>query len=156
MIKQLHIFDFDGTLADSSHRYRLGENGRIDLAHWIANENLAYKDKPLPLLERFLEMQNEGHIFPLIATARIWCQQSRDWAIRHGINAHIIARKDRNDSRGGATLKIQGVNRLLNLKPFQNVKEIHVWEDNQDYLNEICDYYKAVSVPHFIPSNQGF
>ena len=155
MIKQLHIFDFDGTLADSSHRYKLADNGKIDLAHWIANEDKTHLDTPLPLLADFIDMQSNPSIFPLIATARIWCQQSVEWALRHGVTAHVIARKNRNDCRGGAALKIQGVNRLLNLKQFQHITEIHVWEDNADYLAEICEYYSN-SVGHFIPSNQGF
>jgi hypothetical protein len=154
MITEMHVFDFDGTLADSSHRYRQAENGKIDLQYWIDNEHRTLDDSPLPLLTDFIDMQTTSHIFPLIATARIWCELSVLWAQRHGITSSVIARKDRRDSRGGAELKIQGINRLLNLKQFQNVEKIHVYEDNADYLYAICDYYQN-SVSHFIPSNQG-
>ena len=155
MLKEIHVFDFDGTLVDSSHRYRLGDNGRIDLQHWIDNEHKTLQDSPLPLLADFITMQTTKGIFPLIATARIWCDLSVQWAQKHGISAHVIARKNREDLRGGAALKITGINRLLNLRQFHSVDRIHVYEDNQDYLNEICEYYEN-SVPHFIPSNQGY
>ena len=154
-ITQLHVFDFDGTLVDSSHRYRtISETGKIDLKYWIANENKALEDSPLPYMSLFKTLlKTPGH-FPLIATARIWCPLSAEFARRHNINATIIARKNRQDCRGGAALKITGVNRLLNLKQFQGIQNIHVYEDNQQYLNDICVALPN-TIPHFIPSNQG-
>jgi phosphoglycolate phosphatase-like HAD superfamily hydrolase len=157
MIKDFHIFDFDGTLADSSHRYRVGDNGKIDLQHWIANEHLALLDRPLPLLNTYRDlMLSRGH-YPMIATARIWCHLSAQWVQEHGIAAHVVARLSRTDTRGGADLKITGVRRLLNLKQFSQVERVHVYEDNLDYLRDICDHFSGdyETVANFIPSNQG-
>lgn len=155
MIKRLHIFDFDGTLVDSSHRYQTQECGtKIDLEHWIANEHLTMEDSLLPLVDYFRECVQSEEDYAIIATARIWCDLSEKFAIENDINAQIIfARKDREDTRGGAALKITGVKKLLNLKQFANVEEIHVYEDNVSYLKSICDSLDAKG--HYFPSAQG-
>jgi len=158
MIKQISVYDFDGTVVDSSHRYRtqIDANGleKIDLQYWIDNEHKTLEDTLLPLAERFKEELANPEIFVIVATARIWCELSEKMAVREGVKAqHIIARKDRNDQRGGAALKITGLKRLLNLKQFKNVKEIHIFEDNQNYLNDLVDAFNGIG--HFYPSNQG-
>jgi phosphoglycolate phosphatase-like HAD superfamily hydrolase len=156
MITQLHVFDFDGTLVDSSHRYRVNPaTGKIDLDYWIANEHRALEDKPLPLLNYFLDLQDSPNHYPIIATARIWCDLSQQWAAAHGIRCHVIARRDRSDNRGGAALKVTGVRKLLNLKQFANVAQAHVYEDNAAYLRDICAGLPVPALAHFFPSNQG-
>ena len=154
MIETLHIFDFDGCLVDSSHRYKLGDNGKIDLQHWIANECRTLDDKVLPLMDYFKALTESEKDYPLIATARIWCNLSKIFTSDLGLSPTVIARRDRTDTRGGAALKILGVKRLLNLKQFKNVKHIHVYEDNKSYLQDICAAFEN-TIPHFIPSNQG-
>lgn len=154
MIKELHVFDFDGTLVDSSHRYRTTAEGKIDLDFWIANEHLAMLDKPLPLMETYRDMQERDDLYCMIATARIWCRLSQEYARQHGIMGHVVARRGRDDTRRGAALKVAGIRRLLNLKQFSKVEEIHVYEDNMDYLTGICGAFEN-AIPHFVPSNQG-
>lgn len=159
MIKEIHIFDFDGTLVDSSHRYRTVKdaNGkeRIDLDFWIANEDKADLDKPiLHNAEIFRSVRDDATKYALIATARIWCDGA-DKVCRENdlIPNGLIARRDRNDTRGGAQIKINHVKKLLNLKQFQNVERIHIHEDNLTYLKTIQREFDAIS--HFYPSNQG-
>lgn len=155
MIHTLHVFDFDGTLVDSSHRYRVNpETGRIDLDYWIANEHRALDDAPLPLLDTYRELQATPGHYCMIATARIWCDLSRDFAKMHRIHGRVVARRDRGDTRKGTDLKVAGVRSLLNLRQFSRVEEIHVYEDNLDYLEGIC-YAFENAIPHFVPSNQG-
>lgn len=155
MIKRLHIFDFDGTLVDSSHRYRTMPCGtRIDLDYWIANEGKALDDSPLPLADYFRTLLNSAEDYVIIATARIWDTLSQQFAEIHGLEAQtVFARRDRQDTRGGADLKIEGVKKLLNLRQFQGIKSIHVYEDNVDYLKKICDTLGAKG--HYYPSQQG-
>ena len=52
MIKKIKIYDLDGTLLDSSHRYR-AVGGKIDLAHWRENDTpaMVMKDGFLDLYE---------------------------------------------------------------------------------------------------------
>lgn len=154
MIKTIHIFDFDGTLVDSSHRYRIKDNGKIDLAHWVANEHRAIDDSILPLMEKYKRLLKSKTDYPIIATARIWDNHTRDFIAKHNLPVGtVIARKNRDDSRGGAQLKIQGIKKLLNLKQFKNVNSFHVYEDNVSYLKDLCEAFNAI--PHFFESNQG-
>ena len=37
MIKQISIFDLDGTTIDSNHRQATLPNGNLDLKHWFEN-----------------------------------------------------------------------------------------------------------------------
>jgi hypothetical protein len=151
-MQQLHVFDFDGTLVDSSHRYRLDSvTGRIDLDHWRENSPLAYLDTPLPLVRKFRALKAEGHVC-VIATARVWCVNAEKLCILNGIEYDaLVARNGENDSRGGVELKLSGIMPLFESQLFESV---HVYEDNLDYLNGLCEALDAV--PHFVPSNQGY
>ena len=160
MIKAIHIFDFDGTLVDSSHRYRAIDNKRIDLQYWIDNSHLAHLDKPIkPVCDIFRELVKSSFDYPLIATARILCDGFWKVCNDAGINPpSLIARKDRTCNKGGAELKIAHVDRLLNLKQFSKVSEIHVYEDNLAYLEKIALHYAKKGynvVKNYYPSNQG-
>lgn len=147
----LHIYDFDGVIADSSHRYRLGDDGNIDLPHWIENEKYALKDVALPLLHQLRQQSFNPNNIVIIATARIWCDLSRQWARIHNTNPdHVISRRDRTDERGGAELKIEGIK---NLEILEHMNEVHVYEDNKSYLDKMCAALSAI--PHFVKSNQG-
>ena len=56
MIKTVHVFDMDGTIVSSEHRYRLDPaTGKIDLAHWIENckPEMIEKDHLLPHAELY-------------------------------------------------------------------------------------------------------
>jgi beta-phosphoglucomutase-like phosphatase (HAD superfamily) len=155
MCKRLAIYDFDGTLVDSSHRYKttLCEDGieRIDLAYWIANEKLTMGDTLLPLMETFYNDCKNPEVIVVIATARIWCDLTVEFCERYSINPdYIIARQDRSDTRGGAQLKLQGLEFVTKThKP----ETIEVYEDNLQYLATMCKALNAVG--HFFPSNQG-
>jgi hypothetical protein len=160
MFKEIHIFDFDGTLVDSSHRYRTDKTGeKIDLQYWIDNEGKTLQDKVLPLTKKFTEICKASDKYAVIATARIWCHLSASFAyVNNLIPNGLVARMGRDDSRGGARLKTTYINRLLNLRQFANVTDIHVYEDNYSYLLEIMNVYKLKGynvIGHYSPSNQG-
>ena len=153
----IHVYDFDGTVVDSSHRYRtqIGSDGveRIDLQHWIDNEHKTLEDSLLPLADQYkADIQNPA-VFVVVATARIWCNLSKAFAAREGVTPqHLIARLSREDNRGGAELKISGLNKLLENPVFENA-EMHVFEDNTSYLKSLCDTFGAIG--HYYPSKQG-
>lgn len=154
-IKKIHVYDMDGCIVDSSHRYRTMPCGtKIDLPYWIENEHKTLEDTLLPLAAQYQADVANPEIFTIIATARIWCNLTQAFAETVlGLPNFHIARRDRDDTRGGAALKITGVKRLLNLKQFCKVEEIHVFEDNINYCKDVAEALGGVG--HYYPSVQG-
>ena len=74
MIKRVSVYDMDGTIVCSLHRYRtiLGENGeRIDLDYWRENECRAMDDSLLPLAKQYQSDLTDPECYVIIATARV-------------------------------------------------------------------------------------
>lgn len=65
------IFDLDGTVIDTSHRYRDLPCGKIDLDYWFANSTpeMIAKDKLLPLANVWRRYKAEGYTI-VVCTAR--------------------------------------------------------------------------------------
>ena len=161
MIKQIKIYDMDGTIVDSSHRYRsiIDENGieRIDLDHWVANDvpEMIAKDELLPLAEEYKQDLINPEIYVIIATARACSKNDANYQyIKNvlGMPNKFVHREGREDKRGGAALKIQAIKPLLNLKQFKNAI-VKVFEDNKTYLQDMCQALNAI--PIYCESNQG-
>lgn len=155
MIKFIDVFDCDGVLLSSLHRYRtMPCNTRIDLKYWIENctPDKIWKDEPLPMARYYAECLEHPEHYVIIATARV-CQQA-DYdsiAFKIGKPQKFICR-EKGDHQSGVTLKLKGLKPLLNLKQFKNA----VWtifEDNQAYLDGIAPPLNAKKV--FVPSLQG-
>lgn len=154
-IRRISIYDMDGTIVDSSHRYRtITENGktRIDLDHWRANQPLAMFDKLLPLATQYKADIRDPECYTIIATARV--MNEPDWQyVREilGSPRAFICRKE-GDTRGGALLKILGLKKFFNLKNFRKAEAVF-YEDNAGYLKEVCDHFGIKGV--YVPSVQG-
>lgn len=157
-VKAIHIYDFDGTLVDSSHRYRTITDPcgteRIDLPYWIENEHRALEDSLLPLAERFRQECHDPEILVIVATARIWCAATIAFVKREDLQPDfVVARRNRQDTRGGAELKIEGIREIVEHYDLEGVDEYHVFEDNVSYLETLCKAFKAVG--HLYISRQG-
>lgn len=157
MINTVHVFDCDGVLVDSTHRYRAGEDGKIDLQYWRDNQPKAYQDTLLPTHDKYLELLQDPTQFVVIATARE--MNAPDWQffddkLMHP--QHFIYRQP-GDCRGGAIIKVAGLNKLLSLRQFEGVETMHVYEDNHNYLKGICDSFadRFTVHGHYVPSKQG-
>lgn len=146
-MKKIHIFDLDGTLVDSSHRYRT-INDKIDLDYWRENSNKVMADKLLPLAKYFRKLKKDKNCVVIIATARVWCKKSDKFLKKYNLTPdYLVARMSNNDNRKGTDLKIDGIKKLdINGKFF-----IH--EDNKDYLSGLMREFDAIG--YFYPSNQG-
>ncbi|MCP4989148.1 MAG: hypothetical protein GY928_24745 [Colwellia sp.] len=155
MIKFIDVFDCDGVLLSSAHRYRtMPCNTRIDLEHWHKNSTpeKIWKDEPLPMARYYRECLADPEHYVIIATARV-CQQA-DYdsiAFKLGKPQKFICR-EKGDHQSGVTLKLAGLKRLLNLKQFKNAVWT-IYEDNLAYLDGIADELGANKV--FVPSVQG-
>lgn len=154
-IKRVAIYDMDGTIVDSSHRYRTitDENGtRIDLEYWRENEYRAMDDGLLPMAEQYKADLADPETYVIIATARV--MNAPDWQFVRDILGepdYFISRPaDSNIS--GKTLKINGLAKFFNLVNFKNA-EFVFYEDNIQYLKAVCDRFNIRGV--YIPSVQG-
>lgn len=158
MIKQIHIYDLDGTVIDSSHRYSVIRKAdgsiAIDFPFWVANRHRAIDDELLPLAEQYQAQLKNPEIYVIAATARVMSDvETQHVKTVLGWPHHMISRAE-GDNRSGALLKILGLNKILNLAQFRNVTNRHFYEDNLDYLKAVCEAHRCI--PHFVPSKQGF
>jgi hypothetical protein len=150
-IKRLAIYDMDGTIVCSLHRYR-AVNGKIDLAYWRDNQPLAMADSLLPLAKQYQADIADDNTYVIIATARV--MNDPDWQFVNEILGkpdYFISRKE-GDSQSGGSLKIAGLIKFFNLKNFRNADAVF-YEDNATYLKTVCDRFKIRGV--YVPSEQG-
>jgi hydroxymethylpyrimidine pyrophosphatase-like HAD family hydrolase len=154
-INRVSIWDMDGTLVDSRHRYRtiVDENGtRIDLDYWRENEYRAMDDGLLPMFEQYRADLKDENCYVIIATARV--MNAPDWQFVNeilGMPDYFISRPNGSDI-SGKLLKINGLAKFFNLTTFKNA-EFVFYEDNISYLKAVCDRFNIRGV--YIPSKQG-
>jgi hydroxymethylpyrimidine pyrophosphatase-like HAD family hydrolase len=154
-ITRVAIYDMDGTIVDSSHRYRTitDQNGeRIDLDYWRENEYRAMDDGLLPMFKQYQDDQNDPNCYVIIATARV--MNEPDWKFVKEILGepdYFISRPKGSDI-SGKTLKINGLAKFFNLITFKDA-EFVFYEDNIHYLKAVCDRFDIKGV--YIPSKQG-
>ena len=154
-INRVAIYDMDGTIVCSLHRYRtiVDENGeRIDLNYWRENEYRALDDSLLPLYSQYAEDLKDENCYVIIATARV-LRDADNTFIRDvlGEPDYIISRMD-GDTISGGKLKINGLAKFFNLNNFKDADFVF-YEDNVNYLKAVCDRFNIRGV--YIPSKQG-
>lgn len=156
MYKQIKVYDMDGTIVDSSHRYRtklVDGVEKIDLEYWRANctEEKIMQDGFLPLYSEYCDDLADPFTYVVIATARVMTDADWKFVEMMGKPDHFIYRKP-HDTRRGADMKFAGLNKLFSLKQFAKVARRVFFEDNKDYL---AIAPKLGMVPVFVESNQG-
>ena len=154
-ITRVSIYDMDGTIVCSLHRYKtiIDDNGeRINLDYWRENEYRAMDDSLLPLSAQYRADLNDENCFVIIATARV-LRTADNTFIREilGEPDYIISRVD-GDNTSGGKLKIAGLAKFFNLKNFKDA-EFTFYEDNVQYLKAVCDRFNIRGV--YVPSKQG-
>ena len=156
-LSRIRIYDMDGTIVCSLHRYRTVWDTagieRIDLGHWRENEHRAEGDSLLPLHEEYKKDLRDPECYVIIATARIL--RGPDWKFiseKVGMPDHVISRAE-GDSRSGGLLKVLGLKKLFALKQFHEIADVVFYEDNISYLKSVCDHFGFRGV--YISSAQG-
>ena len=155
-VKTIHVFDLDGTVINSEHRYRLGDDGKIDLPHWIENckPEMIEKDTLLPHAYLYKALIKDPSAYVVIATSRFAQKADFEYVKQNlGEPDKFIYRHADNNHMKGADLKIAGLRFLNNLKQFQGTIR-YFYEDNKDYLYPVAAFLKAQAI--FVPSEQGF
>lgn len=161
-MKHLHIFDIDGVLLDSSHRFKttLTESGqeKFDLQHWKENQYKALEDIPLKHAEIYKNLLTKKNVFVIVATSRR--MKAVDYQVieeKLGEPHAYISRV--TDEQKGGLLKLNGILRLVNDLGLLPVKSVTIYEDNHEYLRVIAcgvkQYLNVDPVAYYIPSNQG-
>lgn len=134
MYKAIHVYDLDGVLVDTSHRYRNKPDGTIDLEYWFkmrTEKNIA-KDKLLPLAQQYVNDCLNPEIYVIICTARLY----HVWDIafiygKLGAPNKLMMRGEtlKEYHAPDAALKLRKLSRLFNLQQFKNLPRFF-WEDN--------------------------
>lgn len=154
-ITKVSIYDMDGTIVDSTHRYRtVTVNGieKIDLEYWRANEYRAMDDGLLPLAEQYRAELRDENTYVIIATARVMGVADYQFVNEIlGKPDYLISRKP-GETISGGQLKINGLQKFFNLKQFRKADAVF-YEDNTAYLKAVCDHFNIMGV--YIPSKQG-
>lgn len=159
-MRKLAIYDLDGTVINSLHRYRTLENNKIDLQYWHDNctdEKIAM-DTLLPLADTYKRDLEDSNTMVAIATART--MQVGDANYKYisenlGIPHYIFHRKQ-GDERKGVILKTTEI--LNNIKRLSEFDNIRIYEDNKEYLDgmkEILGFVNTNIEAIFVPSEQG-
>ena len=156
MIKRIYVFDIDGVLLDSSHRFKTDPvTHKIDLPYWIENctpEKVA-QDVPLPTANLYKKLLLNPSAYVIIATARVMAKADWQSIEKHlGMPNHFIHRKA-GDMQSGVTLKGNALKRLFTLKQYSG-KMVTFFEDNIDYLHGLTKM-GLIHQPVYIHSKQG-
>ena len=131
-IRRVHIYDLDGTVINSDHRYRNLPNGSIDLQYWIkmaTPENVA-KDTLLPLADQYKRDILDPSVYVVVATARVMRPEDTQFLTEKlGTPDHMICRRGEDDARRDYVLKVSGLRKLFGLKQFRATAK-KFWDDN--------------------------
>jgi len=137
MIKQISIFDLDGTTIDSSHRQATLPNGNLNLKHWFKNATPSkiFNDKVLPLALQVRRRQKKGD-YVIVHTARNMTYADYEFLMLNGINPDKIISRPIGNNTADGVLKRKQLSSLFNLKPFKQARKI-MFDDNLEVKKEV-------------------
>jgi len=125
MVKNISIFDMDGTIIDSSHRQATKPDGTLNLAAWIENatpEKIS-KDVVLPLAQQIRKRQKAGD-YVLICTARQMSFADFEFLQDNGICPDKIISRPLGNMEADGSLKAKQLSKLFNLKQFAKASKV--------------------------------
>ncbi len=125
MLKNISIFDMDGTIIDSSHRQATLPDGTLNLSAWIENATPAKiaKDVVLPLAAQVQARVDAGD-YVLICTARQMSDADFQFLTDHGITPHKIISRPLGNNEADGSLKAKQLSKLFNLKQFAKASKV--------------------------------
>ena len=136
MIKQISIFDLDGTTIDSSHRQVTLPNGNLDIANWLENSTPSkiFADKVLPLSLQIRRRQKKGD-YVVVHTARNMSYADYEFLMENGICPNKIISRPIGNNTADGVLKRKQLSSLFNLKPFKQARKV-MFDDNLEVKKE--------------------
>jgi FMN phosphatase YigB (HAD superfamily) len=124
------IFDLDGTVIDSSHRYAKLPDGSIDLDAWLKNctrDNIM-RDRLLPLADTWRKYASEGGRVS-ICTSRIMTGDDIDFLSYHGLKYHYLMSRAPGDNTPCPEFKAKLIQNYLTLFKIK-ASEVVFFEDH--------------------------
>lgn len=152
MFKRIHAYDVDGTLVDSSHRYRALPNGNVDLAHWLANHNQLWNDSLLPLAEQYRRDVADPETYVVICTLRTPRKEDIQFIAQNLGMPDLLIMNSKNEKENLGNWKRRHFSRLFNLRQFRNLPRFF-WEDSRQYVESCRDLFTRV---YHVRSTQEF
>jgi phosphoglycolate phosphatase-like HAD superfamily hydrolase len=153
MLQRIHVYDLDGVLVDTSHRYRNKPDGSIDLAYWFANrtEKKMREDKLLPLANQYIDDCLNADIYTILCTARSYHPLDIAFIFSFLGAPDKLFMRPVEDERPDAIIKFAQLNGFFNLRQFQNVIK-KLWEDNPRNIEKLQPLFDKC---FYIPSTIG-
>ena len=101
----IRIWDLDGTVIDSSHRYRAKPCGGIDLAAWIrlATPENIMRDQPLPMAHMMRRSFERATV--IVCTARVMSETDYAWLDKHNLRYHAMLSRPEGMTTGDSEYK---------------------------------------------------
>ena len=148
MIKQISIFDLDGTTIDSSHRQVTLPNGNLDIANWLENSTPSkiFADKVLPLSLQIRRRQKKGD-YVVVHTARNMSYADYEFLMENGICPNKIISRPIGNNTADGVLKRKQLSSLFNLKPFKQARKV-MFDDNLEVKKEVSKIGVTVFNPN--------
>jgi hypothetical protein len=106
MDMQISVFDLDGTVVCSKHRYKSLVGGGIDLPYWIANNTAAncHKDSLLPTV-RTMRKDYKAGCTVIVCTARVLSAWDYEFFMNNDIPYHVMLDRPAGCTINDADLK---------------------------------------------------
>lgn len=125
MIKNISIFDLDGTCIDSTHRQATLADGTLNLDAWIENATpeKIFQDTLLPLAQQVNKRGKRGD-YVVVCTARVMSDADFEFLASEGINPDKIISRPLGNSTADGELKAKQLGSLFNLKQFAKASKI--------------------------------
>ena len=152
-MQRIHVYDLDGVLVDSSHRYRNTPEGALDLAHWKANRTPSKiaLDTLLPHSWQYMNDVLDPDTFVILCTSRERTLIDLEYI------ENVLGQPDRlimrpsGNGEADTVLKLRQLQRVLKLKKFHGLPRV-LFEDNTHNINALRHLFdKCV----YVLSNQG-
>lgn len=149
------IFDLDGTVIDTRHRYRDLPCGKIDLDFWFANStpDMIAQDRLLPLANAMRTMYAAGHAI-VVCTARDFSPLNgvdlgavyRQFLDDNGLQYHALLHRTMagpdHETMGDGALKIRLLTDYAEGLGYANIKELGaiMFDDNLTVIEALRDH----------------
>jgi len=133
------IYDYDGTIIDSSHRATHDENGNIDLENWKAKstKDFIFQDSLLPLYTQLVADYKNGNMV-IHCTARELSKWDYEYIHMHNIYYDRIISRPKGNMMNDGELKKNQLRYLFSLPQYKDKEKIF-YDDNENNLKSVSE-----------------